>query len=469
MSAPPKSVSTTQSGFGTELTKNLVAGLTVSFVAISLGAAFGILSTRGAFAGILSAGIIALITAVFGGTRIQTSGPTAPMTAVTVLLIAFATSAGEYVQAGLTEALPGVDPNRFVNLVFVLTGILLILVAVLRLGKFIQYVPKTVISGFMNGIAILIWIGQIQKLFGIGGKQPFDGPLGVNMTVAMAALLIAFLTPIVIGRLMPQIKSFLPGTLAAVLLVTVCVQVFYPEIEMVKTVKIDNSVQAWSQVVRDNLPTNWSWDVVLLALPWAAKLMLLCYLDTLLTSLVVDKKMTAQFGREERTKQNQELAAQGVANAVVSLVGGIPGAQATIRSVLILNEGATWRLAGVVVGIFVLVEMLIFQDYIGAIPSAVFVGILFKVGYDVFDWPPVIVYFKRLSRSPAQVLTLNVSHWDMFFIAGTTLVTVTRDLNTAVIFFTVLFYCLRPFVKLPDLETPGEMTSDTEDRNEASE
>ncbi len=80
--------------FGGELLKTLVAGLTVSFVAISLGAAFGILSTRGAFAGILSAGIIALITAVFGGTRNQTSGPTAPMTAVTVVLIAFATSSG---------------------------------------------------------------------------------------------------------------------------------------------------------------------------------------------------------------------------------------------------------------------------------------------------------------------------------------------------------------------------------------
>jgi SulP family sulfate permease len=144
--------------FVVELAQNLVAGLTVSFVAISLGAAFGILSGRGAFAGILSAGIIALITGVFGGTRIQTSGPTAPMTAVTVLVLAYATSTGEYVQQGLQEAFPGVDATRFVNLVFLLTAALLLFSAVFRLGRFIQFVPKTVISGFMNGIAILIWV-----------------------------------------------------------------------------------------------------------------------------------------------------------------------------------------------------------------------------------------------------------------------------------------------------------------------
>ena len=88
------SLQNSKHNFMAELAKNLVAGLAVSFVAISLGAAFGILSTRGAFAGILSAGIIALITGLFGGTRIQTSGPTAPMTAVTVLLVAFAMSTG---------------------------------------------------------------------------------------------------------------------------------------------------------------------------------------------------------------------------------------------------------------------------------------------------------------------------------------------------------------------------------------
>jgi len=124
--------------------------------------------------------------------------------------------------------------------------------------------------------------------------------------------------------------------------------------------------------------------------------------------------------------------------------------------VLILNEGATWRLAGVAVGLFVLVEMLIFQDYIGLIPSAVFVGILFKVGYDVFDWTPVVIYSKKLIGKTDKAPAFDVTHADMLFIVGTTAVTVLYDLNTAVICLTVLFYLVRMRVKIPDLEALNE-------------
>ena len=190
---------------------------------------------------------------------------------------------------------------------------------------------------------------------------------------------------------------------------------------------------------------------------------MLCYLDTLLTSLVMDKKTSQRFGREERTKQNKELAAQGAATAVVAVVGGIPGAQATIRSVLILNEGATWRLASASVGVFVLIEMLIFQDHVSLIPVAVFSGILFKVGYDVFDWEPTVIYVKRLFGKPAAIETIDVGHWDMFFIAGTAAITLVIDLNTAVIAFTVLFYLVRLKFKVPDLEPVETVAVEQED------
>lgn len=224
------------------------------------------------------------------------------------------------------------------------------------------------------------------------------------------------------------------------------------EIQMVQTEKIENSVGAWVAVVEKNVPTDWSAHLIWLAIPFALQLSMLCYLDTLLTSLVVDKKMTEKFGREERTKQNKELSAQGVANAAVACLGGIPGAQATIRSVLILNEGATWRIAGVAVGIFVLVEMLIFQDYISTIPVAVFTGILFKVGYDVFDWRPCVIYVKRLMGKRDPTGLFDVGHREMFFIAGTTAVTLVKDLNTAVIVFTALFYLVRLKFTVPDLD-----------------
>ena len=445
-----QSSSNSSQNFVSELATNLVAGLTISFVAISLGAAFGILSGRGASAGILSAGIIALIAGLLGGTRIQASGPTAPMTAVSVLVIAYATSTGRYAENGLELAFPGADPVQFVNLVFVLTAVILLIVALLRLGRLIQFIPRTVISGFMNGIAILIWADQVKKLFGLAGEQPYEGSTQANVLVALATFAIAFAISILGKRLFPRFQSFLPGTLLAILIVTVAVQLSALDIQMTKTEKVENSIAAWSALVERNLPVNWDTDLVLLALPFAFQLTMLCYLDTLLTSLVMDKKMFERFGGDERTKLNKELAAQGVATAAISLVGGIPGAQATIRSVLILNEGATWRLASASVGVFVLIEMLLFQDYIGMIPVCVFSGILFKVGYDVFDWGPTVAWVKRLFAKPA-IGTLKMTHMDMFFIGGTTAVTLVKDLNTAVIAFTALFYLVRLYFHIPDL------------------
>ena len=196
--------------------------------------------------------------------------------------------------------------------------------------------------------------------------------------------------------------------------------------------------------------------LVLLGLPFAMQLAMLCYLDSLLTSLVMDKLSG------EPTRQNKELAAQGVATGLVAFLGGIPGAQATIRSVLILNEKATMRLAGIMVGIFVLIEMIVFQDMINLIPQAVFAGILFKVGYDVFDWLPLKIYARHMfqdPRAPRHVGSgepATVGGAEIAFIAGTTAVTVFWDLNAAVILFGLLFYTVRKKWPIPDLEPVGE-------------
>ena len=123
-----------------ERAKNVVAGLAVSFVAISLGVAFEILSERGAFSGILSAAIIALITVLFGSTRIQTSGPTAPMTAIMVLITAYAAATRQCQGSGLLEAIPAADPARFINLVLVLCGVILVIAAVTLMNDLITAV-----------------------------------------------------------------------------------------------------------------------------------------------------------------------------------------------------------------------------------------------------------------------------------------------------------------------------------------
>ncbi|MBL4848622.1 MAG: SulP family inorganic anion transporter [Planctomycetes bacterium] len=425
--------------------KDLLAGLTVSFVAISLGAAFGAFAGRGAMSGILSAGVIALICAVFGGTRIQCSGPTAPMSAVMFGAVVFAKSS-----EGLAKAVPGANPDHFLNVVLILTGATIFMMAVFRLGKFITLVPKVVISGFMNGIAVLIWIGEFKSLFGFKEEGPILGGVGLNVAIASVSIALCFGLPPLLKKI-PKVGHFIPGTLAAIVLITAGVHLSGLEVGLVK---MGAGAGSLGDLVQQQLPRDWSGPIILAALPFVGSLALLAYLDTLLTALVVDKKVKEDLGLDETSSQNKELAAQGLANAVVGLFGGIPGAQATIRSVLILKEGATMRLAGVAVGLFVLIEMVALQDLIGMIPSAVFSGVLIKVGYDVMDWAPLHAAGRQIARREPnpEAIVQRVAGIDLFFIVGTTALTIAVNLNVAVIAFVILFYVLkRASVEVPDL------------------
>lgn len=438
-----------------ELPQNILAGLTVSFAAISLGAAFGLQSGRdnGIVIGILSAGLIAFVTSLLGGTRIQCSGPTAPMTTVTMTVWAAATGV---LAAQLTSV--GYTPDHFMTVVLLMTAAMLLLMAVLRLGRFIQLVPVVVISGFMNGIAILIWVGEGKKLFGLGGVEAYAGGMAANVWVALITLVLLFVLPKVIDKTLPKFRSFLPGTLITIIAMTAGVHAIGLGIET-PTLSGIKSVGDLVDLASKQIPGSVDVGVLWAALPFALNLTLLAYLDTLLTSLVVDKKVEEIFGYEDKTLQNKELFAQAVANGLVAFIGGIPGAQATIRSVLILKENATLRLAGILSGAFVIVEMLMFQDLVSYIPKAVFAGLLIKVGYDVMDWGPLVTWAReQLKKVPEP----KVPGIDMFFIAGTTIVTVVVNLNVAVLGFTVLFYVMARFI--PSLhDIPAETSEGLED------
>ncbi len=418
------------------LIRNLIVGLTVSFVALSLGAAFGILSGRGAFAGMISAGIISILTSLLGGTRVQCSGPTAPMSVVAATVVALA-------HDELAAKLPGAVPDHFINTVFLLAGAIMVAMAALRLGRFITLVPNVVVSGFMNGIALLIWIGQGKKIFGLSEAEAFAGSLAQNLVLAGATLLTIFALPTITNRLIPRYARYMPpATLTALIVVTAAA---YLNGAQVGTIDLQGGASTMGELfelIANQWPRDFSTPLLLLALPFALQLALLCYLDTLLTSLVIDH-LTG-----EKTRQDKELVAQGIANGAVALVGGIPGAQATIRSVLVIKEGGSQRLVGVFIGAFVLIEMILFQDLIAAIPQAVFAGILFKVGYDVFDQETLLGYLGRFStRGPTDPDAIFVAHKEMLLIAGTTLVTVLWTLNTAVGIFTLLFYLINKVVQ----------------------
>jgi len=191
-------------------------------------------------------------------------------------------------------------------------------------------------------------------------------------------------------------------------------------------------------------------DYILTALPFALQLTLLAYLDSLLTALVVDR-MT-----REKSKLNKELMAQGLANAASGFMQGIPGAQATIRSVLLIKEGAQTRLSGILIGVFALVSIILLKDFLTLVPAAVFVGVLLKAGFDVTDKDFVIYYVTR------KWATSRKRNIQLAFILYTTLVTVLVDLNMAVISGTILFYLAKYFWKIEDAEATLQDISEKE-------
>ena len=208
--------------------QNLIAGLIVSFVALSLGASFGILSgrTNGAFVGMMSAGIIAFVTALFGGTRVQCSGPTAPMTAVTAMIVAYSVNKFLLLHSSANS-------DHFINIVLLLTGGLLIIMGLFRLGRFIKYVPNVVISGFMTGIAILIWIDQTKKIFGLGGKTAFEGPVLINFAVVVGTLVTIVYIPKISTKLFPKYSHFFSPTLFGIVILSLIVNLMNLQIEHV--------------------------------------------------------------------------------------------------------------------------------------------------------------------------------------------------------------------------------------------
>ncbi|MBK8700398.1 MAG: SulP family inorganic anion transporter [Saprospiraceae bacterium] len=424
---------------------DLISGLTVSFAALSLGAAFGTMSGRGAFAGMIGAAVIPLITSTFGGTRIQASGPTAPMTAVSALVVAFA-----------YEHFPDkIMAEQFITLIFLLNAGLLILCGLLRLGRLIRFVPQVIILGFMNGIGFLIWADQIKRLFGLGDKAQISGNLSTNILVAVSTLGAIYLIPHLLKWIgLPEnIRKFVPSMFITIILGTVVTTAMHLNVEHVSLGNTVGSFSEFFDMLQKYFPSSADMltvEIFKMALPYALQLTLLAYLDSLLTSLVIDK-MTG-----EKTKQQQELIAQGMANGATALLQGIPGAQATIRSVLLIKEGAKTRLAGVLVGVFALLGFLVFSNYITLITSAVFVGVLFKAGLDVVDRDYVKAYIRN---HWSQLRNRNMQ---LFFIVYSTLVTVFWDLNIAVVTGTIFFFLAKKYMNITDAEDEYEIVDSEE-------
>ena len=357
---------------------DIFAGVTAAVVALPLALAFGVASGAGAIAGLYGAIILGFFAAAFGGTPTQISGPTGPMTVVVAATIA-------------------TFPNDFpaVMTVVFLAGIMQISFGIVGIGKWIKYIPYPVISGFMCGIGVIIIILQINPFLGVDGFSSIIYTLThlletlqkVNyeaVIIASITLSIMFLTP-------SKISKIVPSALIALVFVT------YFSILMGFNVKTIGEIpMGLPEFV---LPL--SFDILKLStiLTLAITLSLLGSIDSLLTSIVADSKT--------KTKHNpkKELIGQGIGNMVCSFFGAIPGAGATMRTVININSGATTRISGIVHSITLLLIVLFLAPLASKIPLSVLAGILIKVGFDILDYK----FLKILNKISRQNLLIMIT------------------------------------------------------------
>lgn len=370
---------------------DIFGGLTAGVVALPLALAFGEASGAGPIAGLWGAIFVGFFAALFGGTGAQVSGPTGPMVVV---------FAGVYASLGGNPGL--------VFAAVVLAGLLQIAFGFMKLGQYIRLVPYPVVSGFMSGIGCIIIALQLSRLFGHepegGGTIPalnaipaaIMDPNWAALIIGLVALGIVFFWPKNWGR-------FVPGPLAALVIGTLM------------------SMGLKGAPILGDIPTGFpgfiiptfSQDSFLIVLEAAFILAVLGALDSLLTSLVADN-MT-------RTRHNsdKELVGQGIGNTIAGLFGAIPGAGATMRTVVNIRTGGQTRISGMLHAVLLLAVVISLAPLAAQIPHAVLAGILVKVGYDIVDFS----YLKRAHKGP---------RWDLGLMAVVLGLTVFVDLITAV-------------------------------------
>ena len=359
---------------------DLFGGITSTVVALPVSLAFGVASGLGAAAGLYGAIAVGFFAAVFGGTRSQISGPTAPMAvAMSVIITSHASN--------LTEALTVVMAG----------GLLQVLFGVLGIGRFIAYTPHVVVSGFMTGIGIIVML--IQTLPFLGAPTAAGGAMGAVRAwpealanVNLSALAIAGVT-LAIGALWPRrLTRVVPGSLVALIAGTLLGVLVFRGAPVIGDVP--------SGLPQLHLPAP-SAGFLLRALQPALILALLGSVDSLLTSLVADS-LTGT-----RHNPDRELVGQGLGNLVAGLFGGVPGAGATMGTVTNIRAGGQTRMSGVIRAVLLLGLVLGLGRYVEPIPHAVLAGILMKVGWDIVDWR-MVLRLHRIRREHLMVLLLTL-------------------------------------------------------------
>lgn len=345
---------------------DLFGGVTAAVVSLPLALAFGVASGIGPLGGLYGAVCVGFFAALFGGTPTLISEPTGPMTVVMTAIVASLTASSP--ENGLAMAFT----------VVMLAGIFQIIFGFFKLGKYITLMPYSVISGFMSGIGVILIILQIAPF--LGQAAPKGGVLG---TVQAIPELIANVNPpeailgaltLAIIFLMPKkLKRLVPPQLVALIVGTVISLTVFQGVDIRRIGEIPVGLPPLQ------LPTFTAGQLTVMFVDGVMLGMLGC-IDTLLTAVVADSLIRTEHN------SNKELIGQGIGNIVSGLCGGLPGAGATMGTVVNIQTGATSALSGLTRAIVLLMVVLGAARLTQPIPMAVLAGIALKVGIDILDW-----------------------------------------------------------------------------------
>ncbi len=395
---------------------DLFGGLTAGIVALPLALAFGIqafggvndpaAASMGALAGIIGASFLGFFASLFGGTHSQISGPTGPMTVISAALLSGAWTAANHSLSAVVISM---------SLAGLFCGIFQILFGVLKIGRYVRYIPFSVLSGFMSGIGVLIILQQIYPLFGL--KTPvlvtdmiFQFLPSVREGGSILPAILGLGTVLII-YLFPRVNKKVPATLVALIVVTV-ISLFTSLSDKLTIGNIPSAIPT-PFFIRESLAGLDWWALIEAAIVPGLTLAGLGSIDTLLTSVVADNITKTQHN------SNQELIGQGIGNAVAGLFCGLPGAGATMRTVVNINAGGRTQISGMVHAVLLLVIMLGLGPIVRYVPLSVLAGILITVGWGIIDFKS----FRNLRRMPIS---------DSLVLIVVFLTTVFVDLLTAV-------------------------------------
>lgn len=376
-------------GFNTNnIRGDIYGGITAAVVALPLALAMGVSSGAGPVAGLYGAILVGFFAAVFGGTPAQVSGPTGPMTVVMAAIFT------QY-----TAMFPE-DPAHGAALAFtvvIMGGLLQIVFGFLKVGKFIELVPHPVVSGFMSGIGVIIILLQLPPLLGFDA-QP--GPMASIQVLPAAfnnlvsdAVILGIISLAIVYFMPSKINKLIPSPLVALIVGTLTYVIF---------------MSGGDASILGDIPTGLpdlqmpTYELALLPEMFKSALTLaaLGSIDSLLTSLVADN-VTRTYHKSDR-----ELIGQGIGNTIAGFFGGLPGAGATMRTVVNVKAGGKTPISGALHAVVLLAIVLGAGGMASYIPHAVLAGILIKVGTDIIDWD----YLKRLHTAPkagvAMMLTV---------------------------------------------------------------